>query len=78
MRKIIKQSFTNIESKWEKIKRAIQEASKEMLGYAKRATPVEWLTAEMINLVGRKKETKKQMKRQSAGIKTLQLSVQGG
>ena len=51
MREIIKQSFTNIESKWEKIKRAIQEASKERLSCAKRATSVERLTAEVINLV---------------------------
>ena len=29
-----------------KVKRAVQEASKETLGYAKRATPVELITAE--------------------------------
>lgn len=29
MRQIIKQPFKNIDSKWEKLKRAIQEASKE-------------------------------------------------
>lgn len=41
MRKIIKHPFTNVESKWENIKRAIQEASKEMMDHAKRAIPVE-------------------------------------
>ena len=46
----MKQAFTDIESEREKIKRAIQEASKEMPGYAKRSTPVEWLTAETIHL----------------------------
>ena len=58
MREIIKQPFTNVEIEWEKIKRAMQKTSKEMLGFAKRATPVEWLTAEMINLVEEKRELK--------------------
>ena len=59
-REIIKQPFANIESQWEKIKRAIQEASKETLGYGKRAAPVEWLTEEMVNTVeeGRKLKSK--------------------
>ena len=41
MKEIIKQPFTNLENEWEKIKRAIQEASKEILGYVKRAKPIE-------------------------------------
>ena len=58
MREIIKQPFANIESEWEKVKRAIQKDSKEVLGYAKRATPVEWLTAEKINLVEERRKLK--------------------
>ena len=58
MREIIKQLFTNIESEWEKIERAIQEASKKTLGYLKRATPVELLTAETINLVEERRKLK--------------------
>ena len=50
MRETIKQPFANIESEWEKVKRAIWKDSKEMLGYAKRAIPVQGLSAETINL----------------------------
>ena len=38
--------------------KSYKEASKEMLGYAKRATPVEWLTAEMINLAEERRKVK--------------------
>ena len=58
MREIIKQPFTTIESEWEKINKAIQEASKEMLSYVKRETPVEWLTAETINLAEDRRKLK--------------------
>lgn len=58
MREIIKQPYTNIESKWENIKRAVQEASKEMMDHAQRATPVEWLTADAINLEDERRKWK--------------------
>lgn len=49
----------NVEIKWEKIKRDIQEAAKQMLGFSKKATSVEWLTAEMIILVEERRKLKR-------------------
>ena len=61
MREIIKKHFKNIESKLERLKRAIQEASKETPGYAKRATPLERLITELIHLAA---ETRKLERKQ--------------
>ena len=68
-------TLTNIESEWEKIKRATQEAPKETPVCKKGNTSRTAYRRD--NQPGRKKKEAKEQTRQSAGSRT-QLSVQGG
>ena len=78
MREIIKQPFTDKGSKWEKNQRSYTGGFKGDAWLCKKGNTSRMAYCSDGQSDKEKKEAKEQTKRQSAGSKTPQLSMQGG